>query len=70
MKGSDFEWLTPHTLRKTIITIVDNALGSKIASEVAGHGSEVLINNNTYSQRRIVAPDVRFLADQFAPAVI
>jgi integrase len=70
VKGSKFEWVTPHVLRKTVITVVDNARGSKIASEVAGHSSEVLINNNTYSERRVVAPDVRYLTDQFAPVVI
>lgn len=69
VKGSKFDWVTPHALRKTIVTVVDSALGSKIASEVAGHSSEVLINNNIYSERRVVAPDVRFLADQFAPVV-
>lgn len=70
VKGSEFEWVTPHSFRKTLITVIDNALGSKIASEVAGHRSEVLVNNNTYSQRRVLAPDVRYLAERFAPMEI
>jgi len=38
--GSDFEWMTPKTLRKTVATLVDAEHGSGLAAKQLGHASD------------------------------
>ena len=68
LAGSDLAWVGPHDFRKTLISVVDEALGSHVAAAIAGHGNENLIKNHTYAERRVITPDVRELSNRFAPA--
>lgn len=53
-------WLTPHTARKTNLTLVYRTHGAQVASQVAGHKGEQLIHS-AYAVRTYTAPDVRNL---------
>lgn len=41
-RGTEWDWVTPKTLRKTVATLVDAELGSKAAAKQLGHASDVV----------------------------
>jgi integrase len=41
-KGSEWEWVTQKTLRKTVATLVNLELGSEIAAKQLGHASDTM----------------------------
>ena len=49
-KGSEYEWVTQKTLRKTVATLIDLELGSEIAAKQLGHASD------TMTKRHYIAP--------------
>ncbi|MCM3331397.1 hypothetical protein [Kocuria palustris] len=55
LKG--FEWVTWHTFRKTVATLVDRATSTEDAAAVLGH-SGTAVTSRHYVQRASVAPDV------------
>lgn len=57
VEGTELEWVTPHSARKTVLTAVNRQLGSAVAAAVAGHADEELIKS-TYGERESIAPDV------------
>ncbi|MFD3802008.1 tyrosine recombinase XerC [Kocuria palustris] len=52
-----FEWVTWHTFRKTVATLVDRSSGTEDAAAVLGH-SGTAVTSKHYVQRASVAPDV------------
>ncbi|WP_423125566.1 tyrosine-type recombinase/integrase [Kocuria palustris] len=52
-----FEWVTWHTFRKTVATLVDRSWGTEYAAAVLGH-SGTAVTSKHYVQRANVAPDV------------
>lgn len=66
--GTGYEWVKPHTFRKTVATLVDQAEGSQSASEQLGHTSDAVTKKH-YIARARVAPDVTPVLDQLAPSV-
>lgn len=60
-----FEWVTPHSLRRTVGTIVADEYGPDVAAEQLGNTREVLERH--YRQRRSAAPDVTSALDVLAP---
>lgn len=56
--------VTPHTLRRTVGTLIAHEAGLDAAREVLGH-TDSSITAKAYVARRAVAPDVRHLLDQF-----
>jgi integrase len=64
--GTGYEWVRPHTFRKTVATLVDAAEGSQAASEQLGHTSDAVTKKH-YIVRARVAPDVTSVLDQLAP---
>lgn len=59
-KDTDLEWVTPHTFRKTVATLLDTEADTKTASAQLGHTSEQ-ITTTYYVQKAHVAPDVSAL---------
>lgn len=51
-----FEWVTWHTFRKTVATLVDRHSGTEDAAAVLGH-SGTAVTSKHYVQRASVAPD-------------
>jgi integrase len=63
---TEFEkWLTPHSGRKTVATVVNDELGSAVAGKVLGHDGDRLIVT-TYGERKTMAPSVTHITDRFA----
>ena len=55
--GTDFEGLTPHTLRRTVATIVAEKHGIEAASRLLGH-ADISITDRAYIRPGLRAPDV------------
>ncbi len=65
-RGDDFKWVTPHTLRKTVATLVKETYGLEAAQVQLGHAN-TRVTEAHYIQRITVAPDMSEALDQFAP---
>lgn len=59
------DWVTPHTFRKTVATIIDRLVDSDTAARVLGHSSAV-ITKEYYIEKDRSAPDVTHLLQSFA----
>lgn len=64
-----FAWVTPHSFRRTVATIVEGEEGMRSASKQLGHASEDITRVH-YVQKPAQAPDVRHVLDQLAPRTI
>lgn len=61
--AAGYDWVTPHTFRKTVATLIDNESGVDAAAAQLGHArSSVTINH--YVQRAVLAPDVSEMLEQ------
>lgn len=60
-RGDDFDWVTPHTLRKTVATLVKETYGVEAAQIQLGHANSGVTEAH-YIQRMTVAPD---MSDEF-----
>jgi integrase len=56
-KDTGLEWVTPHTFRKTVATLIDREADTKAASEQLGHASQA-ITDTFYIEKAKEAPDV------------
>ena len=67
-KAIGYDWVTPHTFRKTVATLVakDENGDTQTASAVLGHTSEDVTKRH-YIEETFIAPDVTGILDQFAP---
>jgi len=64
-KDTGFDWVTPHTLRKTVATLVSEQVGSEEASRQLGHSSSQITLEH-YIARPSVAADHTELLQAFA----
>lgn len=62
-----FEWVTPHTFRKTVATLIDRLVYSDTAARVLGHTSDA-ITKEFYIEKNRSAPDVTHILQSFAGA--
>lgn len=60
--AAGFDWVVPHSFRKTVATIIDRESGTKDAAAVLGH-SGVAVTEAHYVQRASIAPDVSALLE-------
>lgn len=61
-----FEWVTPHSFRKTVATIIDSVAGMDAAAGQLGHSSPEITRKH-YVQRAAVAADMRHALNRLAP---
>ena len=59
------DWVTPHTFRKTVATMIDRLVDSDTAARVLGHSSSA-ITKEYYIEKDRSAPDVTHLLQSFA----
>lgn len=59
------EWVTPHTLRKTVATVIARVADAKSAAAQLGHASEV-VTSTYYIAKPVLVPDVSDILEQFA----
>ena len=65
-KGTGLEWVTPHSFRKTVATIIERELGSKVAAAQLGHSSEAM-TEGFYIVKTHVVPDTLNALTSLAP---
>jgi integrase len=59
------DWVTPHTFRKTVATMIDRLADSDTAARVLGHSSAA-ITKEFYVEKDRSTPDVTHLLESFA----
>ncbi|WP_373461309.1 site-specific integrase [Arthrobacter sp. B1I2] len=60
--AAGFDWVIPHSFRKTVATMIDREAGTKEAAAVLGH-SAVAVTAERYVERPAVAPDTSGLLE-------
>lgn len=61
----DLAWVTPHSFRRTVATVVRDALGAELAQQQLSH-AKLATTETHYLQRHTRGPDVRAVLDKFA----
>ncbi|UXE03758.1 tyrosine integrase [Gordonia phage ObLaDi] len=64
-RGEDFAWVTSHTFRRTVATVVNAERDAQAAAAQLGH-SNPRITSRHYIQRRLEAPDLTDVLDILA----
>lgn len=59
------EWVTPHTFRKTVATLIDKEADTKSAAAQLGHANEE-VTNTYYIAKPVLAPDVSDILERFS----
>lgn len=62
---AELSWVTPHSFRRTVGTVVRDAYGSAVAQQQLSH-AELATTERHYLQRQTTGPDVRAALDKFA----
>lgn len=65
LAGTELDWVTPHTARSTVATIVAESAGAGVAASLLGHSSEEVTIRNYIVQQK-VAPNVTSVLDVLA----
>ncbi|MDP3951236.1 site-specific integrase [Microbacterium sp.] len=60
-----FDWVTPHTFRKTVATLIDRLVDSDTAARILGHSSDA-ITKEFYIEKDRTTPDVTHILQFFA----
>jgi len=63
-KDTGFEWVTPHTVRKTVATLSSEATTSELASRQLGHSSSQITRDH-YIAKPPIAADLSELLEAF-----
>ncbi|WP_265588571.1 tyrosine-type recombinase/integrase [Rothia nasimurium] len=62
LAGTELDWVTPHTARSTVATIVAESMGVSTAASLLGHASEDVTIRNYIVQQK-VAPNASAVLD-------
>jgi integrase len=63
--ATDLTWVTPHTFRKTVATLIDKEADTKRVAAQLGHASEE-VTNTYYIAKPALAPDVSDILEQLS----
>ena len=66
-KDTGLDWVTPHTFRKTVATLISERVDAETASQQLGHSSPA-ITREFYISKPAIAADVAHVLDEFAQA--
>ncbi|MCA1781019.1 MAG: site-specific integrase [Intrasporangiaceae bacterium] len=61
--GTGLEWVTPHTFRKTVATLISERVDTETASQLLGHSSPS-ITREFYVSKPAIAADVAHVLDE------
>ena len=61
----ELAWVTPHGFRRTVATVVRDALGAELAQQQLSH-AKLATTEAHYLQRKTRGPDVRAVLDKYA----
>ncbi len=59
------DWVTPHTFRKTVATLISERVSAETASQQLGHSSPT-ITREFYISKPAIAADVAHVLDELA----
>jgi len=62
-KDTPIEWVTPHTFRKTVATLIAQSVGAETASQQLGHSSPD-VTREFYISKPAIAADVAHVLDE------
>jgi integrase len=62
---TNLEWVTPHTFRKTVATLIDKESDTKTAAAQLGHASQD-VTTTFYIAKPAIAPDVSAILERLA----
>lgn len=63
---ADLAWVTPHSFRRTVATVVRDSLGPAAAQQQLSHAELATTEAHYYLQRQTNGPDVRATLDEYA----
>ncbi len=66
IRGEDYEWVTPHTLRRTVATMIEREADAETAAKQLGHTSADVTRRH-YIERALQTPDSSHILEQLAP---
>jgi integrase len=64
-KDTGYEWVTPHTFRKTVATLISESATSELASRQLGHSSSQVTRDH-YIAKPAVSADLSELLERLA----
>jgi integrase len=64
-KDTGLDWVTPHTFRKTVATLIAERVDAETAARQLGHSSSV-ITREFYISKPAIAADVAHVLDELA----
>ncbi len=64
-KDTGLDWVTPHTFRKTVATLISERVNAETASHQLGHSSPA-ITREFYISKPAIAADVAHVLDELA----
>ena len=64
-KNTGLEWVTPHTFRKTVATLISERVDAETASQQLGHASPA-ITREFYISKPAIAADVAHVLEELA----
>ena len=64
-KDTGLDWVTPHTFRKTVATLISERVDAETASQQLGHSSPA-ITREFYISKPAIAADVAHVLDELA----
>ena len=65
LKGTEVSWVTTHSFRRSVATVVRDGLGIEAAQAQLSH-SQMSTTEQRYAQRRTTGPDARAVLDSWA----
>ena len=64
-KDTGYEWVTPHTFRKTVATLISETMSSELASRQLGHSSSQVTRDH-YIAKPAVSADLSTVLESLA----
>lgn len=66
IRGEDYGWVTPHSMRRTVATLIEREADAEVAAAQLGHTSSAVTRKH-YIERAHQAPDSSSILEQLAP---
>ena len=66
-RGKEFSWVTPHTFRRTVATLVERESSLADASAQLGHADTAVTRRHYVEARPVEAPDLTAVLEQLGP---
>ena len=65
IRGEDFKWVVPHSIRKSVVTAVERSMGPEAAARQAGHSSSEITRRHCV-EKSVTVPDHTAALDEYS----